>query len=234
MTAALTLERPPTMTPPTPPPARPEPMDEQLLAALPSAVGCAQRFARHTLEQWRLHGLVDTAEAVVAELVSDAVARTGIAVDHPGYLDLHGKHLNLVAVRLLVIGDRVLIEVWDADPTPPRPPDEEAPGAQRRRTQPGVRALAYDRAPTGGTVARVDLEVPPAGSLEDTQELVLPRRTGFPRRPVPPPPARPIEVMGDPVLLRRVLDGLHRLRTGDPSENPPATEPDSDPTQEDR
>lgn len=205
-------------------------MDEQLLAALPSAVGCARRFTRHTLEQWQIHGLADAAEAVVAELVSDAVARTGIAVEHPGYLDLYGKRLNLVAVRLLMIGDHVLVEVWDADSTPPWPRRKEPPGGARTRTQPGVRATTYDLAPTGGTVARVELDISPAEVLDDTQKLVLPRRTGFPRQPLPPP-ARPIDVVDDPDLLRRVLDGLHRRRPDDPPENQPTA--DSDPSQED-
>jgi hypothetical protein len=84
----------------------------------------------------------------------------------------------------------------------------------------------------GGKVVRLDLEVPPTGSPDNTQELVLPRRIGFPRRPVPLTPARPVEAMGDPILLRRLLEGLHRLRTGDPHEGRPATDPDR--IQEDR
>lgn len=163
MTAALTLERPPPMTPPTPRPARrPELMGEQVLAALPSAVGTAQRFVRHTLEQGGLPGMADAAEAVVTELVSDAVARTGIPVEHPGYLDLYGKHLNLVMLRLLVLGDHVLVEVRDTGPVPPGPLNEEAPDA-RMRTRPGAGDVGCDRAPIGGNVARGDLEILPVG-----------------------------------------------------------------------
>lgn len=70
--------------------------------------------------------------------------------------------------------------------------------------------------PTGGKVVRVALEIPPVGSLEDTQELALPRRAGLPRGQVPPVPARPVEMITDPVLLQRVLDGLRQLDTDDP------------------
>ena len=101
MTAALALDLDlPTRVMP-PPASQPRATAGQLLAALPSAVGRAQRFVRFTLERWRLFGLIDSAETVVAELVTDAVAATGIAVEHPGYLDLYEKQVNLLDLRVV-------------------------------------------------------------------------------------------------------------------------------------
>jgi hypothetical protein len=119
MTAALALDVSAEMTPP--PASLPRSTDGQLLAALPTAVGCAQRFVRYTLERWGLFVLIGTAETAAAELVGEAVSATGIAIEHPSYLDLYDKRLNLVDLRLHLIGTHVVIEVWDADPTPPRP-----------------------------------------------------------------------------------------------------------------
>lgn len=232
MTAALALERHPTMTPPQPPPSLS--MEDQLLAALPSAVDCARRFVRYTLEQWRLHNLIDTAEIVVAELIGDAVAATGIVIEHPSYLDLYDKQLTLVDLRLQRLGTRVLIEVWDTDPTPPWP-REPAPGraeASSPRAAARVQSRTYYLPPPRGKVVRVELEIPPDGSLEDTQELALPRRAGRPHRQMFPAPARPVEIMTNPVLLQRVLDGLRQLDTDEPPGDEHTTNPNT--TREDR
>lgn len=110
MTAALALDLRTRMTPPQPIPM-PRAADGQLLAALPSAVGCARRFVRFILERWRLFGLIDTAEAVAAELITDAVSATGIAVEHPDYLDLYDKQLNLVELRVHLTDTYVVLQV---------------------------------------------------------------------------------------------------------------------------
>jgi hypothetical protein len=224
MTAALVLERPPTMTPP--PESVPQPTDEQLLAALPSAVTCARRFVRYTLETWQVRGLIDEAENVVAELVTDAVAATGLGIEHPTYLDLHGKQLGLVNVRLALVDDRVLIEVWDADRTPPWPrePAAELAGADPSGAVAKGRSWNCYFPPTGGKVVRIELEIQP--SIEDTQVLALPLGVGVRRRARLPPPASPIDVVTDPVLLQRLLDGLRRLPTDRPQGEEP-TNPDT-------
>lgn len=207
------------MTPPPKP--GPQPTDEQLLAALPSAVTCARRFVRYTLETWQVSGLIDEAENVVAELVTDAVAATGLGIEHPTYLDLYGKQLGLVNVRLALIGDRVLIEVWDADLTPPWP--REA-AAELAGADPSG-AVAKDRSwncyfpPTGGKDVRVELETPP--SIQDTQVLALPLGVGVRRRTKLPPPALPVDVVTDQVLLQRLLDGLRQPPTAQPQDEDP-------------
>lgn len=208
MTTAVTGVITPTRTPPTPPARGDDGSDEQLLAALPSAVGCARRFARHTLEQWQLQDLADTAEAVLATVVGDAVARTGLIVEHPGYADLYGTPLNLLAVRLRAIGERVLIEVQDDDATPPWPRDEKAPVAEPGHSRLGASPVAYDRGRTGGTVARVELGISLAGTLDDTPAPGLPQR--IPARRLLSSSGGPIDVERDPNLLQRVLKGLQQ------------------------
>lgn len=212
MTAALALDLSTRMTPPPPIPV-PRAADGQLLAALPSAVGCARRFVRFTLERWRLFGLIGTAEAVVAELVTDAVSATGIAVEHPGYLDLYDKQLNLVELRVHLTDTHVVLQVWDTDPSAPWPrePALELP-----------RSRNFYLPPHGGKVVWVALEISLALRHEEARRPALPRRAGYPRRAVPPAPVHPVRAMTDPVLLERVRDGLHRL---DPQ--PPADGPDS-------
>jgi hypothetical protein len=225
MTAALAIENSETMTPPADRVATLT--DNQLLAALPTAVDCARRFVRFTLERWRLHSLIATAEVVVAELVANAIAATGIDIERLSYQNLNQARLNLVDVRLRLIGGRVRIEVWDSDPNLPEPRHADADVADRSPEALGFRVWSFHKPLTGGKVVRVELGIPPAGSLEDTEELALPRRDGFFDRPTPPALTAPIEVTNDPLVLQRVLDGLRRWNPGEPTSRPPSTDPDS-------
>lgn len=211
MTAALALDLdPPTrMTPP--PASQPRATDGQLLAALPSAVGCARRFVRFTLERWRLFGLIDTAETVAAELVADAVSATGISVEHPGYLDLYDKQLNLVDLRVHLTDTDVVLLVWDSDPSPPRL-QELALEQSRSRN--------FYLPQHGGKVVWAALEISVGLRHEEARRPALPRRTGYPCRPIPPTPADPVRAMTDPVLLERVRDGLNQLDIHPPSHDP--------------
>lgn len=90
-------------------PADPWPLQSHLeLGALPTAVPCARLHARQMLWEWGLDGLSETAELLVSELVTNAVKATA------------GQDLPLpVRLRLSSDKDRLLIEVWDADPRPP-------------------------------------------------------------------------------------------------------------------
>lgn len=78
------------------------------LGALPTAVPCARLHARQMLWEWGLNGLAQTAELLVSELVTNAVKATA-------------GHGRLLPIRLHLSSDkeRLLIEVWDADPRPP-------------------------------------------------------------------------------------------------------------------
>jgi anti-sigma regulatory factor (Ser/Thr protein kinase) len=81
------------------------------LGALPTAVPCARLHARHLLWEWGLDGSADTIELLVSELVTNAVKATV------------GRQQAAVRLRLSSDNERVLVEVWDADPQPPTPKD---------------------------------------------------------------------------------------------------------------
>ncbi len=85
------------------------------LGALPSAVPCARLHARQVLWEWRQSSLIEAAEQVVSELLTNAIAATqAIGSECP------------VRLWLLSDGSRTLVMVGDASPHPPRRTD---PGA---------------------------------------------------------------------------------------------------------
>ena len=89
--------------------ADPWPLQSSLeLGALPTAVPCARLHARQMLWEWGLNGLAEAAELLVSELVTNAVQAAA------------GRD-RLLPIRLHLSSDkeRLLIEVWDADPRPP-------------------------------------------------------------------------------------------------------------------
>lgn len=117
MTAVVERPVTPVMYP-TPPPER-QYVDELTLAALQSAVGCAQLLVRHALHSRRLRQQdADTAERLLGELVAHAVATTGVATSLPIYDDVF-DHLALISVRLQFTPDSLGMEVWDTGTTPP-------------------------------------------------------------------------------------------------------------------
>lgn len=88
------------------------------LGAFPTAVGCARSRAHALLKEWGLGDpdLIADAELLVSELMSNAVITTvEHRLDAPVRFRLAGNH------------DQVLIEIWDADPTPPPAPAAEPP-----------------------------------------------------------------------------------------------------------
>ena len=80
------------------------------LGPLPGAVPCARLHTRLVLAEWGLAGLAGSAEVVVSELVTNAVAATQRL-----------EWIPLPPVRLWLLADstRVLIAVWDANPLLP-------------------------------------------------------------------------------------------------------------------
>jgi anti-sigma regulatory factor (Ser/Thr protein kinase) len=86
-------------------------------AALPSAAHAARRETVQTLKDWGLLELIETAELLVSEIVSNAVKATGVLVERPTYADLRG--LRTIVLRLSLERDVLRILVWDSDPTPP-------------------------------------------------------------------------------------------------------------------
>ena len=176
------------------------------LGALPTAVSCARLHARHLVWEWGLDGLAETAELLVSELVTNAVQAIVGQEDH-------------TAVRLQLFGDstRVRIEVWDADPRPPAPRDSGEDGIPDLEAEGGrglflVAALSacwdwyLTQEPSGKVVwCEFEAERPELSEVGGQPASLLPRRI---RRRVQ---VRPVVVMNDPDILRRIRDGLRDL-----------------------
>jgi anti-sigma regulatory factor (Ser/Thr protein kinase) len=82
------------------------------LGALPTAVPCARLHTREVLWEWRLTGLSDSAELVVSELVTNAVAASACLA-----------RISPVRLWLVAGTGQVMALVWDASPWPPAPAD---------------------------------------------------------------------------------------------------------------
>ena len=102
------------------------------LGALPGAVPCARLHTRHVLWEWALNPLIDTAELVVSELVTNALnASEGLTTSrYDGRLTSGTPPIRL---WLLSDGTQVVIHVWDGndlvpDPQEPDPEDEGGRG----------------------------------------------------------------------------------------------------------
>ncbi|WP_328912666.1 MULTISPECIES: ATP-binding protein [unclassified Streptomyces] len=97
------------------------------LVAVVTAVGLSRAFVRQTLAGWQLPDLVDSAELIVSELVTNAVEATGITDPSPTWEMVEAHHV--VGVRLRVVHRRLYVEVWDrANGSPvvsPQSPDAE-------------------------------------------------------------------------------------------------------------
>jgi anti-sigma regulatory factor (Ser/Thr protein kinase) len=80
------------------------------LAALPTAPACARGHVRSVLADWQMPELVETAEFVTSELVTNAVNASTREFGSPPYRD---KQMAVIHVRLSADYVRILIEVWD-------------------------------------------------------------------------------------------------------------------------
>ena len=190
----VTAERPTTRA--MKPAPRHSYQNQLTLAAVPTAVVCARLLVRYQLQEWRIsQQLVSTAERIAEILVTQAVATTGITELHPTFSKAY-DHLTLLVIRLRLLAQSIVIEVWDSSPEPPTPFPSMA----------GVRSNYYPRR-TGGKVVWCELDISRQSLLDDTIELPPP----LPRRKPNIGPPHPIERMNDPAILRQVLEGLQAL-----------------------
>jgi anti-sigma regulatory factor (Ser/Thr protein kinase) len=87
------------------------------LAAVPTAVRCSRMFVSSCLRQWGLLSLADDSELVVSELVTNAVAATGVTEAEPRWSQLAG--LATIHVRVMLFEASIVIAVWDKNPASP-------------------------------------------------------------------------------------------------------------------
>jgi anti-sigma regulatory factor (Ser/Thr protein kinase) len=161
--------------------------------------GHARRHTAETLSSWDLVPLIETAELLVSELVTNACRATA------GW----SSPSSVVAVRLTATDADLFIEVWDANEAAPVCRDPE-PDTEDGRGLLLVEALS----------ARWSWYRPPANTGKVVWcSLLLPRSVGLitgdteplPRRPASSVTVGPVDSFDDLAVLQRVADGLRAL-----------------------
>jgi hypothetical protein len=169
------------------------------LGALPTAASCACLHVKHLLWEWGLNSLVESAELLVSELVTNAVNATG----QPGQT----VSVNLAGTGTST-GTRVLIEVWDADPRPPGPREPGEAGPSDGVLLVAALSARWDWYPTqdpAGKVVWCELDTASPGPAADTAP---PAHAPLPRRIPRARPKPQVEIVTDLDILRRLLDRL--------------------------
>jgi anti-sigma regulatory factor (Ser/Thr protein kinase) len=173
------------------------------LAAVSTAVRLARLFVQQRLSLWGLNRLINDAELVLSELVTNALNATGTTNPRPRWSELH--NLALITIRLVITADSLVIEVCDRDLSPPV---LKQPG---QADEAGRGLLIVD-----ALCRRWDYFFPESGGKAVWGELVIPAYdllpSGLSKRHDPRLTAsRQIEGMPSIEALERVLEGLRRL-----------------------
>ncbi|MDT0330883.1 ATP-binding protein [Nocardiopsis lambiniae] len=190
------------------------------LVGLPNAVAFAREFTRSSLHRMPFPDVVDNAELLVSELVTNAVEAGGLTMTTPVSAISRWHFIHLA---ISVQGGQLLIEVWDAgNGTPSRKPVH--PDAENGRGLFLVEMLSQRwgvvPSPHHGKTVWCMLALAAAGPAEhqaaeasppSATPLPLPRRT-MPHGYTPPPSNIPHRTsplgMED---MEHVLAGLARL-----------------------
>ncbi len=134
------------------------------LAAVVTVIGYARAYVTSIVTAWGLECLRDDAVLLTSELVTNAVRATCITGPAPRWSDPH--HLALIRLRLIVVDDSLIIEVWDREATPPVLPDTPDPEDESGRGLLIVAGLSkqwnYDRPAEGGKWVWAELGIPAA------------------------------------------------------------------------
>jgi anti-sigma regulatory factor (Ser/Thr protein kinase) len=137
------------------------PVAELALAAVPTAVRLSRVFAAHILRHWQLDHMIEDAELVTSELVTNAVAATGLTAEPERWSQL--LNLAMIHVRFTLYKYVVVLEVQDraaAVPVLQAPADDD----EGSRGLAIVEALAaewgYRQVPEAGKVVWAKLAIP--------------------------------------------------------------------------
>ncbi|WP_285745962.1 hypothetical protein [Lentzea sp. NBRC 105346] len=148
-------------------------------------------FLRYTLAEWQRAELADTGEAVLSELINQAVMLTGVPEPSPRWVEL--ADLALIRVRLVLLETGVIVEVADRHKQPPTWPDVVTSLCSR-----------WNSYPTNvGRVVWCELEPP----VYELTENGLPKRVRSKAVNSVRRLAAPVDVQ----FLRRVIEGLEQL-----------------------
>jgi hypothetical protein len=171
---------------------RPRAIADLTLAATSTAVNVGLLFLHHTLTEWGHPELASNGDALLSEMISQAVKLTGVPDPSPRWVEL--DDLALICVRLVLFGRAVVIEVADRHREPPNPSNAFRSLGKR-----------YNFYPTKlGRVVWCELELP---KFEQVEQDGLPKRKPAPVPRIQRPPTPPV----DRELLRRVREGLEDL-----------------------
>jgi histidine kinase-like protein len=99
------------------------------LGALVTAPATARAHVHAVLPAWRMGGLTEDCQAVVSELVTNAVQASTAPTGEPAYI---GGRMAVVRLRLLSDGVRLVVEVWDQAPGFPAPRQARSGGEDGR------------------------------------------------------------------------------------------------------
>lgn len=174
------------------------------LAALPTAVKLSRTQVSVTLRWWGLGHLVEDAQLVASELVTNAVEATGIVTPDPAWTER--QDLATIRLRITHLETRIVIEVWDRNLTPPVAKDLSA-DAEDGRGLTIVAALSqqwgYFHSIEGGKVVWAELLIPPPPMTA----------AGLPARTPPATSQRvpAVKPEHDPALLKRIRRGLREI-----------------------
>lgn len=170
---------------------QPRAFSELDLTATSTAVNIAKLFVDYTLREWGHTDLINDAQQIAAELVSDAVVNTGIPEPGPRWTEL--DKLALLRVRVVLLKQAVIIEIADEYDQPPMPSEALQ-----------MRCIQWNSYPTSaGRVVWAELEI----LQYELTDHGLPKR----KRAAIPEPVDPPRGVTDHELLRRVVEGIKRL-----------------------
>ncbi|MEU4234722.1 ATP-binding protein [Nonomuraea sp. NPDC026600] len=89
------------------------------LPAMASSVATARMHTRLLMSKWHLLPVVDDAELVVSEIVTNAIKATNIIPPQTRYPDLYDR-MEVVCLCFYQLAGELVVEVWDPKREPPQ------------------------------------------------------------------------------------------------------------------
>lgn len=179
---------------------------DKVFSATPGAPRQARAFVRWQLAVWELPQLLDNAELITSELVTNAVSATNAVRTPPMASSMFPVALRMVAVRLRVSSGSLFVEVWDVSSRVPVA-EESGELGESGRGLALIGALSkkwgHHVAPDRGKIVWCELALP-AWRPPRCEPQSLPRRIRS--HPVAQRASGP-----DEATLLSVLDGLRGL-----------------------